>query len=192
MGCRNIEREIVVRGEFIGGKRFDGTITQYHVLMIGGHNNAVTIDKTDSLEVQVIEPIKSGFLHLPIVEDRVDLIFLIAAVQILNGGNMPLLRVVISHENPFGAMQRTHATDVRRFHVAVDIVAEIGNSILGGHLEQHSVVLGVGPVEVLGDRIGGTVIPFLSEYFNTDRISRLRLYHNPLNPCVQWTRGTSN
>ena len=48
-----------------------------------------------------------------------------------------------------------HAAHVRRLHVRVDVVGEIGGAVLGGHLEQEAVVLRVGPVKVARDGIGG-------------------------------------
>ena len=47
-----------------------------------------------------------------------------------------------------------HTSYVAWLHVAVDIVGEVRGAVLGSHLKQESVVLGVRPVEVLGDRIG--------------------------------------
>ena len=47
-----------------------------------------------------------------------------------------------------------HGTDVRRLHIAVDVVREIRRAVLRGHFKQQLVVFGLGPVEVLGDGIG--------------------------------------
>ena len=52
------------------------------------------------------------------------------------------------------AQAAAHAAHVARLHVGVDIIAEIGGAVLGGHLEQQLVVLGLAPVEVAGDGIG--------------------------------------
>ena len=51
-----------------------------------------------------------------------------------------------------------HAAHVAGRHIAVDIVGEIGRAVLGGHLEQQAIVLGIGPVEVAGDRVSGNGI----------------------------------
>ena len=47
-----------------------------------------------------------------------------------------------------------HAADVRGLHIAVDVVGEIRRAVFRRHLEQQAVVFGLGPVEVLRDRIG--------------------------------------
>ena len=48
-----------------------------------------------------------------------------------------------------------HRTDVGGLHVGVDVVREVGGAVLRGHLEKELVVLGLGPVERLRDRIRG-------------------------------------
>ena len=48
-----------------------------------------------------------------------------------------------------------HAADVARLHVAVDVVGEIRCAVLRGHLEEQAVILGLGPVEITCDGIGG-------------------------------------
>ncbi len=48
-----------------------------------------------------------------------------------------------------------HGAHVAGLHIAVDVVGEVGGSVLGGHLEQEAVVLGVRPVEITGDGVGG-------------------------------------
>ena len=48
-----------------------------------------------------------------------------------------------------------HGADVAGLHVGVDVVGEIGGAVLGGHLEEELVVLGLAPVEVAGDGVGG-------------------------------------
>ena len=47
-----------------------------------------------------------------------------------------------------------HRAHVARLHIGVDIVGEVRCAVLGGHLEQQTVILGVTPVEVAGDGIG--------------------------------------
>ena len=48
-----------------------------------------------------------------------------------------------------------HGAHVGGLHVGVDVVGEVGRAVLGGHLEEQLVVLGLGPVEVTGDGVGG-------------------------------------
>ena len=48
-----------------------------------------------------------------------------------------------------------HRANVGGLHIAVDIVGEVGRSVLGGHLEEELVVLGLRPVKVTGDGVGG-------------------------------------
>ena len=48
-----------------------------------------------------------------------------------------------------------HGTHVGGLHVGVDVVGEVGGAVLGGHFKQELVVLGLAPVEVPGDGVGG-------------------------------------
>ena len=48
-----------------------------------------------------------------------------------------------------------HGTHVRRFHVGIDVVGEIGSTVFGGHFKEKLVVLGFRPVEIAGYGIGG-------------------------------------
>ena len=51
-----------------------------------------------------------------------------------------------------------HTPDVAGFHIAVDIIRKIRRSILGSHLKQKAVILCIGPVKILCNRIGGNGI----------------------------------
>ena len=53
------------------------------------------------------------------------------------------------------AQAAAHAAHVARLHIRVDVVGKVGGAVLAGHLEQQAVVLGVRPVEVFRDGIGG-------------------------------------
>ena len=46
-----------------------------------------------------------------------------------------------------------HAADVARFHITVDVVGKIRSTVLGSHLKEKSVILGIGPVKFLCDGI---------------------------------------
>ena len=46
-----------------------------------------------------------------------------------------------------------HTADIARSHIAVNIVREVRSPVLGRHLEKKTIVLRVGPVEILRDRI---------------------------------------
>ena len=47
-----------------------------------------------------------------------------------------------------------HAADVARFHITVNIVGKIRCTVLGSHLKEKSVILGIRPVKFLCDGIG--------------------------------------
>ena len=47
-----------------------------------------------------------------------------------------------------------HRAHIARLHVGVDVVGEVGSTILRGHLEEQLVVFGGRPVEVAGDGVG--------------------------------------
>ena len=47
-----------------------------------------------------------------------------------------------------------HRAHVARLHVGVDVVGEVRRAVLGGHLEEKAVVLGLAPVKILGDGVG--------------------------------------
>lgn len=53
------------------------------------------------------------------------------------------------------AKSATHTSDVRRLHIAVDIVREVRGTVFRGHFKQEFVVFGFRPVEVAGDGIRG-------------------------------------
>ena len=48
-----------------------------------------------------------------------------------------------------------HGAHVGGLHIGVDVVGEVGGAVLGGHLKEELVVLGLAPVEVPGDGVGG-------------------------------------
>ena len=47
-----------------------------------------------------------------------------------------------------------HAADVAWLHITVDIIGKIRSTVLGSHLKEKTVVLGIRPVEFLCDGIG--------------------------------------
>ena len=53
------------------------------------------------------------------------------------------------------AQAAAHAAHVGGLHVGVDIVGEVGGAVLGGHLKEELIIFRLGPVEVLGDGVGG-------------------------------------
>ena len=48
-----------------------------------------------------------------------------------------------------------HGAHVARLHIGVDVIGEVRRAVLGGHGEEQTVVLRVGPVKVLGNGVGG-------------------------------------
>ena len=46
-----------------------------------------------------------------------------------------------------------HGAHVAWFHIAVDVVGKIRSTVLGSHLKEKSVILGIGPVKFLCDGI---------------------------------------
>ena len=48
-----------------------------------------------------------------------------------------------------------HAANITGLHIGVDVVAEVGSTVLCGHLKQKTIVLCIRPVEVSGDGVGG-------------------------------------
>ena len=56
------------------------------------------------------------------------------------------------------AQTAAHTANVGGFHIAVYVVGEVRSSVFGGHLKQELVVLGLRPVKVTGDGIGGNGI----------------------------------
>ena len=47
-----------------------------------------------------------------------------------------------------------HAADVAWLHITVDIIGKIRSTVLGSHLKEKTVVLGIRPVEFLCDGVG--------------------------------------
>ena len=53
------------------------------------------------------------------------------------------------------SLRRQHMrAHVAGLHVGVDVVGEVRRAVLGGHLEEKAVVLGLAPVKILGDGVG--------------------------------------